>query len=386
MRVLGGLAALLAATVMTGTAAPAVASSTPSDLPGTLTTTATEIELGDSVTFEYTLESPSARHWIGIYHEDMAIGTHNAMTWRYVTNGAGTLTWTSGPDDDWRVQTPMTTSGTYVAILFADDGYEPLSEPVHIDITVPAGGDEDASDQERPDPLPETGEDADLSVLTWNIYHGGKDDDSTDLDNRDRVADYIAGYAPDVVLAIETYGAADTILAALNGAVEGRIYEGIRITSSGDDNLWIFTHLPVLEVFDAPRSATISDFNIGGARLQLENNREVAVFDMWSSYTNPWIGDLIEDNAHDVRAGQQPRHDAADVVAADQVQTQMVSEFLNYIDEHTRDDDLVVTGGDLNTVAAEDWIETFATCDSHYGLAYELTATPQFAQAGFTDA
>ncbi|MFT3887701.1 MAG: endonuclease/exonuclease/phosphatase family protein [Arachnia sp.] len=230
-----------------------------------------------------------------------------------------------------------------------------------------------------------TGEACALRVLTWNIYHGGRDDDSTDECNRRQAAEYAASLAPDVFVCIETYGAAETILAALNRNDHGWTYSGRRITRGVDDNLWIFSRLPVLEELPAPDGLGINDFHAGGVRVRLGNGRVAAVYDVWSSYTEPWIGDLIDENVRDAAAGREPRHAEADILAADRVPTAMIADFVAYADRHSPDAaDAAILGGDLNTVASADWAAEWAPC--HAGLSYPLVATRQLEDAGFVDA
>jgi endonuclease/exonuclease/phosphatase family metal-dependent hydrolase len=341
-----------------------------------LTISTDRASIGDPIEIDYAVATPAPLNWVAIYRAGDTPGTQDALAWQYVADAAGSLTWDGTEAGGWTVQGAVA-PGDYQVSLFADDGYDVLAGPREFTLVAPP----------RPESPPETGESVPLRVMTWNIYHGGLDDNSDDEANRQEVAEAIKAKQPDVLLAIETYGAADTILTELNDNASGVVYTGTRITSRSDDNLWIFTNLPIVETLPAPSGAGISDFNIGGIVVRLANNREVALFDVWSTYTDPWIGYLIEENAEDVEAGLAPRNPAADIIAADRVQTEMVAAFIEYADRFAADEGaLSVLGGDLNTVVASDWSVANASCPSHFGLSYELTATPQFDDAGFVDA
>lgn len=346
---------------------------------GALTLDRDDLTPGDTLTVMYETSSPNARNWVGIYPAGSTPGEADSLVWQYVADESGELTWDGTTNGGWNVQS-QTPAGEYDVYLLSEDGYTALAGPVSFTLAAPAPG-------PRPDPLPETGDDAEVRALTWNIYHGGLLDQHDDEENLRLLAEQVAAEDPDIFLAVETYGASDELLAALNNNAQGDEYEGIQITqaASGSDNLWIFTRFPVLEVFPAPTTGGITDFNIGGVRVRMDNNREMSFFSVWSNYTNPWIGDLVEENSLAVSNGEKPPHSVADVAHADRAQTQMVSEMLGYIDAHTRDEPVYI-GGDLNTLSESDWDADSSHCQTHHGLAYDLPATAQFHEQGFADA
>lgn len=168
-----------------------------------------------------------------------------------------------------------------------------------------------------------------LRMLTWNIFHGGH---GVGDDNLPLLLDQLVAIGPDIYLAVETYGSGERIRAALSRRAGHGEYTGIKITQRppGTDNLWIFTHLPVVDVYPSPSGGRhITDFNLGGVRLRLPSGRELNVFDTWISYTNPWIGYLIDENAAGIRAGLKPRHPDVQVNRADERQTDHVEEILS---------------------------------------------------------
>ncbi|MFJ2034078.1 endonuclease/exonuclease/phosphatase family protein [Streptosporangium sp. NPDC087985] len=236
-------------------------------------------------------------------------------------------------------------------------------------------------------PPAHAGKPTDVRVLAWNIYHGGLDDNWDNLDTRKDVIRQIVDVNPDVFFSVETYGAGDEIIAGLEAAT-GDDWTGIQITpsSTGNDNLWLFTHYDIDKVFPAPTGyRETGTFHIGGARLIADDGRAINAFTMWSNYTNPWVGDLIEDNALDVAAGRKPQVPAEKIVDADRRQTQYVADFLDYVGTHAPAGEPVLMGGDLNTMPAADWTSKWARCADHFGLSYDLAATGKFTDAGFVD-
>lgn len=227
-----------------------------------------------------------------------------------------------------------------------------------------------------------------IRVLTWNIYRGGS---GVGPDNLPLLLDQLVALRPDVYLAVETYGAGDRITRELTRRAGKGRFTGIKITDAapGSDNLWIFTHLPIVRVYPKPAGGTnITDFNLGGVRVRLPRRQELDAFVLWCNYTNPWDGYLIDENAAALRAGLTPRHSPADVVYAGRRQTAHVDEVVR---QHlpamigSGSDVPLVIGGDLNTLPASDWSAANANTPNHFGMSYDLTATKVLTDAGFVD-
>lgn len=77
-----------------------------------------------------------------------------------------------------------------------------------------------------------------------------------------------------------------------------------------------------------------------------DDGRAINAFTMWSNYTSPWVGDLIEANAQDVAADREPQVPAEEIVAADRRQMQYVADFLDYVDTHAAAGEPVLMPGD----------------------------------------
>ncbi|WP_018351685.1 endonuclease/exonuclease/phosphatase family protein [Longispora albida] len=227
-----------------------------------------------------------------------------------------------------------------------------------------------------------------VRVLAWNIWHGGQDPAVGGAANLPRVVDQLVAISPDVFFAVETYGAADAIREGLTARAGKGAYSATRITSSSSDNLWIFTRYPVVKVYPKPSGSAVTDFNFGGVRVALPNGRQLNLFDTWLSYTNPWIGDMIDTNATDAVAGRRATYAARKVAGAEsRAQTPQLTDIVrNQLPLMLAGDTSpVVLAGDFNTVPAADWAPAWSRCARHYGLGYELRTTTVLTETGFTD-
>ncbi|MFF5209209.1 endonuclease/exonuclease/phosphatase family protein [Streptosporangium sp. NPDC000396] len=226
----------------------------------------------------------------------------------------------------------------------------------------------------------------DVRVLAWNIWHGGKDPAVGGEANLPLLIDQLADIAPDVFLSIETYGSAEDLRAGLSAEAGKGEYTATRITSRTNDNLWIFTHYPITQVYPKPVGGIINDFYFGGIRVKLPSGREANFFDTWLNYSDPWVGDMIDANAAAIQKGEAQPYTAEQVVKGDtQVQLPQITDIIhNHLPAMLAGNtDPVILGGDFNTLPAADWTRGGAHC--HYGLSYDLQATDVVTDAGFVD-
>ncbi|GHH43684.1 hypothetical protein GCM10018773_30220 [Streptomyces candidus] len=227
-----------------------------------------------------------------------------------------------------------------------------------------------------------------MRVLSWNIFHGGKNVGLGGEKNFPLLLDQLADIAPDVFFALETYGSAEEIRAALSERAGKGDYRAVRITDASNDNLWIFTRYDVVKGFPNPSGSSVTDFNIGGARVQLPGGRQVNLFNTWTSYTEPWIGDMIDANAKDLQAGRAPTYAPQQVEDAEK--DRQIPQITDIVTKQVPamlggNTDPVLLAGDLNTVPAADWTARWARCAHHFGLSYDLAATDVVTEAGFKD-
>ncbi|NGO71582.1 endonuclease/exonuclease/phosphatase family protein [Streptomyces boncukensis] len=231
-----------------------------------------------------------------------------------------------------------------------------------------------------------------VRVVSWNIFHGGRDAALGGRKNLALLLDQVVALAPDVFFAVETYGSARAIRTALTERAGRGAYHAVQVTrgprGQGKDNLWIFTRYRVTETFPRPRGGTVTDFNVGGARVELPGGQRVNLVDTWIDFSRPWIGHLVNANVKAARKGERPPHPPARVAAAERrTQARMLRDIVRTQLPALLGDDRspVLLAGDLNTVPASDWSQRWAHCAGHHGLAYGLRATDLLASAGFRD-
>lgn len=227
----------------------------------------------------------------------------------------------------------------------------------------------------------------DIRVLNWNIYLGGT---GAGDGNVPLMLDQVVDVAPDVFFAVETYGSGPQILAALNERAGKGTYHAVQITPGNgvyQDNLWVFTRFPVVQVYPKPVSKEISAFNFGGVRVRLPNGREINLFDTWLSYNEPWVGDMIEANADQISAGKEPTYRPRQVQKSESNGLADARAALAALPGMLGGNaDPIIMAGDFNTVPATDWTAAWAGCPSHTGQRYDLRLTDEVTGSGFTDA
>lgn len=233
-------------------------------------------------------------------------------------------------------------------------------------------------------PVAQAADDERVRVLTWNIFHGGREPNAANLND---LIDQVIDIKPDVFFAVETYGSGEVITDALTRRAGKGRYTGVRITDrpAGSDNLWLFTRFEVVQKYAKPQGGPATDFNFGGVRVKRPSGGELNLFSVWLTYTDPWDGYLIDENMVDVMQGRPPRHSVEKVVQAERAQTQYITDIVNVqlprmLGGNTAP---VLLGGDFNTLPAADWTSREALC--HFGASYPLRATTVVTDAGFVD-
>ncbi|WP_162452426.1 discoidin domain-containing protein [Phytoactinopolyspora mesophila] len=236
-----------------------------------------------------------------------------------------------------------------------------------------------------------------LRVMTFNIWLGGTLDPAQGAgmgeQNLDELLEFVRHEDPDVLFLVETYGAGADIEAALNrNRNDGREFTGVQITrepgqAPDRDNLWLYTWLPVEEVYERISGGGVSSFHFGGARLGLPDGGHVHAFSTWLHH---------QDNArtHANRAafeetlGLCRHHTDDEVIGTDErnrvrmATTVLEDRLTTYVGD---DDAPIIIGGDLNTLSHLDWSERFAPVFGHGGLVLDWPVTRMFTEAGFTD-
>lgn len=202
-----------------------------------------------------------------------------------------------------------------------------------------------------------------FKVLEWNIWHGGKGESLPVKDARPEIIEIIKHSDADVVLMIETYGAAEMI-------AEGLGFHYTLISS----NLCIFSRFPISKthLFDDH----ISTFNFGGAEILVNNQLPVMFFDTWLHYL--------------------PDTRLAPLVTSEK-------EIIVWETAGTRDDEIatilktivpflknsantpVIMGGDFNSHSHIDWTPETKNLFNHGGAVVDWPVSRAMADAGMTD-
>lgn len=94
----------------------------------TLTLDAAAYETGQPITAAYATDVPDATNWIGIYPEGVTPGDQPSTLWDYAPDASGTLPFAGD-----------LAAGAWTAWFLAQDGYEPLAEPVAFTVAADPG-------------------------------------------------------------------------------------------------------------------------------------------------------------------------------------------------------------------------------------------------------
>lgn len=236
-----------------------------------------------------------------------------------------------------------------------------------------------------------------LRVMQFNIWRSGTLEEQQGAgregpqQNLGQLIEYVASESPGIVFVTEVYGSGETIRDGLNAHVpSGPRYQAVQVTTGpigpSRDNLWIFTRLPVLEVYPTEGDGELGDFNFGGARLALPDGRHVHAFATWLHHDGD-SADALDHAALEEHHGF-PRSLTDDEVIGTDLDRRLgqACELLEErLPSYVCDDAPIIIGGDLNTAPAQDWTEQFADAPGHAGLTLSWPVTRMFDDAGFVD-
>jgi len=202
-----------------------------------------------------------------------------------------------------------------------------------------------------------------LKMLEWNIWHGGKGERLPVKDARPVIIDILRHSGADVILMIETYGAAPMIADSL-----GFHYA---LLSS---NLCVFCRYPILDTLVFPDS--ISPFNFGGVKVDVAG-RPVIFFDTWLHYLPDTRLVPVDSSEADIIAWEcrGSRDDE-------------IRKILHTIRPCLQQADSVpvIMGGDFNSHSHLDWIEATKNMYHHGGAVVRWPVSSAMTGAGFKDA
>lgn len=204
-------------------------------------------------------------------------------------------------------------------------------------------------------------QDKELKVLAWNIWHAGHEKAYPEKGCEGTIG-ILKESKADVILMVETYGAAPMIADSLG-------YEYSLISS----NLCIFSRYPITKKYSFPDQ--INTFNFGGVEIDMDGT-PVRLFDTWIHYLP------------DMRLTPTNKTEA---------------EILEWDDAGTRDEEIrsilsvmkpilnecdsipVIMGGDFNSHSHLDWTEATKNMYNHGGAVVNWTVSKEMQHAGFKD-
>ncbi|WP_162452263.1 discoidin domain-containing protein [Phytoactinopolyspora mesophila] len=235
-----------------------------------------------------------------------------------------------------------------------------------------------------------------LDVMAFNIWHGGNLDKQHahgfEEQNKNELLAYLARERPDLIFLVETYGLGKRIEEALNrDTSDGRVFRGVQITREPQqafdrDNLWLFTWLPVQEIYPAISELPVTSFHFGGARIGLPSGGHFHAFTTWISHLDSSWGPLNQ-AAMETALGIERTHTEAQLVASDHARRIEMAKLIleDRLPRYVDDDAPVLLGGDFNTQSHLDWTEAAAAAPRREGLVLQWPVMSMFAEAGFVD-
>ena len=197
-----------------------------------------------------------------------------------------------------------------------------------------------------------------LSILAWNIWHGGRRDGQEV--GIERVVAAIRESGADAVAMQETYGS--------GAELADRLGWHFYLRSS---NLSVMSRYPIRETFDY-----YQPFRLGGVTLQLSPGQLVRLFSLWIHHL-PDIGKAV-------RSGEA---NPAQLVAAEmETRGSEIRDILVALAPVIAQSEQIplIVAGDFNSPSHLDWIDSVK--DRHAGLVVPWPVSTQMAAAGFTDA
>ncbi len=196
-----------------------------------------------------------------------------------------------------------------------------------------------------------------LSVMAWNIWHGGREDGETQ--GPQRVIEVIRESGVDIVAMQETYGSGELISKEL----------GFNFKPRGT-NVSIHSRYPVVEdisVFEA--------FKVVGALIELPDKQRVAFYSIWLPYNKEIWADGTRDTAN-----------PEDMKSACQASCDDLIKIRNQITERLADQKYsgvpVIIAGDFNSMSSLDYRSCFK---DQFGVAIDWATSHILLDAGFRD-
>lgn len=204
-------------------------------------------------------------------------------------------------------------------------------------------------------------QDKELKVLSWNIWHAGHEKAYPGKGCEGTIG-ILKESKADVILMIETYGAAPMIADSLG-------YEYNLISS----NLCIFSRYPITKKYSFPDQ--INTFNFGGVEIDMDGT-PVRLFNTWLHY----LPDMRLTPTDSTEAQILEWDDAG---TRDEEIRSILSVMKPILSES--DSIPVIMGGDFNSHSHLDWTEATKNMYNHGGAVVNWTVSKEMQNAGFKD-
>lgn len=200
-----------------------------------------------------------------------------------------------------------------------------------------------------------------LKVLSWNVWHAGHSE-AYHQKGCDGTIGILKKSEADVILMIETYGAAPMVADSLG-------YDYALLSS----NLCIYSRYPIKQTYTFPDS--ISTFNFGGVEIDMDGT-PVRLFDTWLHYLP------------DMRLAPTDKSEQ-EILAWDNAGTrdEEIRKILTVIQPMLNETDSipVIMGGDFNVHSHLDWTEATKDMYHHGGSVVQWSVSKEMQNAGFKD-
>ena len=200
-----------------------------------------------------------------------------------------------------------------------------------------------------------------LKVLSWNVWHGGHSKTYPGKGCEGTVG-ILKKSGADVVLMVETYGAAPMVADSL-----GYQYHLI------SDNLCIYSRYPIVEKYAFPDS--IGTFNFGGVKIDMDGT-PVRIFDTWLHYLPDMRLVPTEKTEEEILAWETAGTRDDEIRKILSVLKPMLAE---------ADSIPVIMGGDFNVHSHLDWTEETRNLYNHGGAVVRWPVSVAMEKAGFKD-
>ena len=200
-----------------------------------------------------------------------------------------------------------------------------------------------------------------LTVLSWNVWHGGHSKTYPGKGCEGTI-NLLKKSEADVVLMIETYGAAPVVADSL-----GYLYNLI------SDNLCIYSRYPIIQKYVLIDS--LSTFIVGGVMIDV-NGKPVRIFNTWLHYLPDMRLVPTDKSEKEILAWEM-----------EGTRDEEIHKILNVLQPLLAETDSipVIMGGDFNVHSHLDWTDATRNLYHHGGAVVAWPVSIAMQEAGFKD-